>query len=109
MKKFIKKFLNWIIKIIISSFKKFNIGRYIIDQFTQNVSNIIIEIPNKNLNLKFYSPNRLNNFRINTFFTKEPETINWIDNFEEDTIFFDIGANIGLYSCYAAKKKNCKV
>tara|TARA_B110000438_G_C15726719_1_gene612348 strand:+ start:140 stop:991 length:852 start_codon:yes stop_codon:yes gene_type:complete len=109
LKKFIKKCLNWIIKIIISSFKKFNIGRYIIDQFIYNVSKIIIEIPNKNLNLKFYSPNRLNNFRINTFFTKEPETINWIDNFEKDTIFFDIGANIGLYSCYAAKKKNCRV
>jgi len=38
-----------------------------------------------------------------TFYTKEPETINWIKNFEKNSIFFDIGANIGIYSLFAAK------
>ncbi len=48
-------------------------------------------------------------WRIETFFTKEPETLEWIDNFEKkkDLIFWDIGANIGLYSIYnALKNKN---
>ena len=35
---------------------------------------------------------------------KEPETIDWINNFERDDVIFDIGANIGLYSIYAAIK-----
>lgn len=37
-------------------------------------------------------------------FTKEPETIDWIDSFQESEVFFDVGANIGLYSVYAAMK-----
>ena len=52
--------------------------------------------------INFYAPNTLINWRIDTFFTKEPDTLNWIDNFEdkENLIFWDIGANIGLYSIY---------
>ena len=39
-------------------------------------------------------------------FTKEPETLEWIDGFDKkDKItFWDVGANIGLYSVYAATK-----
>ena len=54
--------------------------------------------------LFFYTPNNLVKWRVKTFFTKEPDTLKWIDNFKEDEIFWDIGANIGLYSLYAAKK-----
>lgn len=39
-----------------------------------------------------------------TFFSKEPETIKWINTFEKDSNFLDIGANIGIYSLYAASK-----
>ena len=109
MKNLFKKLLKKIIEIIINLLRQFNAGRYVLDQFNNNISNIIISVPNKKSNLKFYSPNRLNHYRINTFFTKEPETLNWIDNFEQNSVFYDIGANIGLYSCYAAEKKNCKV
>lgn len=39
----------------------------------------------------------------------EPETIRWVDSFDEDSVFWDIGANIGIYSLYASKvKKNIK-
>ena len=39
---------------------------------------------------------------------KEPETIEWIDSFDQSKkiIFWDIGANIGIYSVYAATKFN---
>ena len=33
--------------------------------------------------IKFFSPNQLIDWRIETFFTKEPETLEWIDNFEK--------------------------
>jgi FkbM family methyltransferase len=33
---------------------------------------------------------------------KEPETIEWIDSFNSNDIFVDIGANVGNYSLYAA-------
>ncbi len=57
----------------------------------------------------FINKNTITNYRIDTFFTKEPETINWINNFKSNSNFWDIGANIGLYSIYSAKVKNCKV
>ena len=47
--------------------------------------------------------------RIRTFTTKEPETLNWIDGFKHGSVLWDIGANIGLYSLYAAKTRDCKV
>ena len=42
--------------------------------------------------------------RAKTFLTKEPDTIEWIEKFNEKDVFLDVGANIGIYSLYAAKK-----
>ena len=57
----------------------------------------------------FAVPNGLCRHRADTFSYKEPETLAWINKFREESIFWDIGANIGLYSIYAAKKKACRV
>lgn len=57
----------------------------------------------------FHVPNSLIQWRVNSFYEKEPETIDWINSFEKDSIFWDIGSNIGLYSIYAAKQKDAKV
>jgi FkbM family methyltransferase len=63
--------------------------------------------------IKFFSPNYLIEWRVRTIFDKEPETIDWINNFtinkNNKTIFWDIGANIGLYSLYAAIKFKKKI
>jgi|TARA_R110000796_G_scaffold98114_4_gene205518 FkbM family methyltransferase len=40
--------------------------------------------------------------RVDRMLSKEPETINWINNFKKDSVFFDIGANIGIYTLYSA-------
>ena len=43
--------------------------------------------------------------RARTFYTKEPEMIEWINrlsNNNESFVFYDIGANIGIYSLYTA-------
>ena len=43
---------------------------------------------------------------VKSFYLKEPETLDWIDNFiyKKNLIFWDIGANIGLYSIYNSLK-----
>jgi len=43
-------------------------------------------------------------WRINTLWGKEPETIAWIQTFKDKSIFWDIGANIGLYSLFCAHR-----
>lgn len=52
--------------------------------------------------LRFHTPSRLSLWRAETLFTKEPATISWIDGFTTGDVFWDIGANIGVYSLYAA-------
>ena len=61
--------------------------------------------------VKFFAPNNLIRWRIATYYSKEPETLEWINNFsKKNIIFWDIGGNIGLYSIYAAlTHKNIKV
>ena len=54
--------------------------------------------------LKFWSFGSTSEFRVRTLLTKEPETIAWIESFKFDGIFWDIGANIGSYTLYAALK-----
>jgi FkbM family methyltransferase len=42
--------------------------------------------------------------RAETYLSKEPETLDWLEsNLSEKDVLFDVGANIGLYSLYAAK------
>ena len=51
-------------------------------------------------------------WRVETYATKEPDTIEWINLFfQQGDVIYDIGANIGQYSLYAAKrlKGNCKI
>ena len=59
-----------------------------------------------NNDVYFFTPNQLITWRVDTLFSTEPETIEWIDSFEkkDDLIFWDIGANIGLYSIYNSIK-----
>ncbi len=78
------------------------------------------DLINLNLNIKkklldkeiiFFAPNLIIKWRVDTLLSKEPNTLSWIDNFQNNKkIFWDIGANIGLYSIYAAlKHSNIKV
>lgn len=109
MKKIFKSLINIFIRFFVAMLAKINLGRYILDIINKNIIERKKTVVCKDLKLNFYVPNRLSYFRVNTFHSKEPETLEWIENFEKESIFWDVGANIGLYSCYAAKKKNCKV
>ena len=74
-------------------------------EFIDNDSYKKIKILDRDV--KFFVPNYITNWLIDEFYTKEPETLEWIDSFEKEEnkiIFWDIGANIGVYSIYAALK-----
>lgn len=59
--------------------------------------------------IRFVESNRLSTKRVQTLFTKEPTTIPWLESFQRDELFLDIGANVGMYSVYAAIVSGAKV
>ena len=73
------------------------------DSFTFNVGNKNILFAN-NRGQKTYIKNRMDRM-----LSKEPETISWINAFDKNSVFFDIGANIGIYTLYSAILKQNKV
>ena len=53
--------------------------------------------------LKFVISNEIEKMRIDKFFSKEPETLSWLDKtITPSSVLYDVGANIGQYSLYAA-------
>ena len=64
-----------------------------------------------NEKLKFHTASDLESYRVTSIYDKEPETIEWIKFWSERTngVFYDIGANIGIYSLYAAHLSNVEV
>ncbi|MBL6989655.1 MAG: FkbM family methyltransferase [Bacteriovoracaceae bacterium] len=53
---------------------------------------------------KFLATNKLLYYRAITLFTKEPETIQWLEGQGENKVLFDVGANVGVYTIFAAKR-----
>ena len=97
------------IKKILYISRSSNIFRKILDIIIEENSQNLRKIITRNSYLLFYETNSLTKYRIDTFFQKEPETLEWIDGFKKKSEFWDVGANIGLYSIYAAKTKSCNV
>jgi|SoimicMinimDraft_17_1059745.scaffolds.fasta_scaffold09570_1 FkbM family methyltransferase len=54
--------------------------------------------------LIFNLPNRHVQWRVETMYTKEPDTVEWIRSLPAGEVFYDVGANIGLYTMLAAKQ-----
>jgi FkbM family methyltransferase len=75
--------------------------------FTTYILSRKISIKDKNNNTLFTVRNwgGSTKSRAKKIYFKEPETIKYIDNFVKNSTFFDIGANIGIFTMYAAAKK----
>ena len=105
MKNKIKKFLAFLFHL----FSKIPIIPRILDLVIQNQLEKSELVEHAGIQLRFASSNTMAHDRNRTFSIKEPETLEWIDNIPKHSLFWDIGANVGLYSCYAARKTGCKV
>lgn len=65
----------------------------------------------RGLNIRLQTASAAEHFRAATYASKEPETLEWLDEeLRERDVFMDVGANVGLYSLYAAlKEPRCRV
>lgn len=66
-------------------------------------------VDHEGVKLVFATPNVATAWRVDTLFTKEPDTIEWIAGFAADDVLLDIGANVGMYSLWAAKTRGIEV
>jgi FkbM family methyltransferase len=109
MKKAIKAILKRLIQSGVAILGKTVAGRYLFARISESSRERVRRVHHAGVNLSFSIPNDLNGYRADTFATKEPETLEWIDAMPERSVVWDVGANVGLYSCYAAKRRDCRV
>ena len=64
-------------------------------------------INSRGLRFKISCNNWITKYRARTFNDKEPEMLDWMDeNLLDEDVFFDVGANVGIYSVYAALRNS---
>jgi FkbM family methyltransferase len=85
------------------------IGRVLFAQAVDNAMSRTLRVTHGGTELRFAVPNEVAEARARTFSTQEPETLHWIDAMPEGAVLWDVGANVGLYSCYAARARGCRV
>ncbi len=105
---FLVKFIRTLAKVIIVMFR-LNSNNRLYVEIQQMLDPVIkVKLPN-NEKLIFSTGHGRLVWRAQTLLTEEKLMVEWIDSFKKDDIFFDVGANIGGYSLYAAKTKGVKV
>ena len=117
LKSFIKSVLFFPIGVCYITFKLYDkilsnifpqlkgVGRQL---FINHIDNDVQLTKHGSVRFKLYTPNHICNFRHQTFSTKEPEILEWIEEYGGG-VFFDIGANIGIYSLFYTQAKQGNV
>jgi len=109
MKRLIKVIIKRVCFIFVVLLNSIKIGRFINNEIINSTMQLRKSVIHNGCTLDLVTPNLINHYRADSFSTKEPETLEWIDSIPVESVFWDIGANVGLYSCYAAKKRRCEV
>jgi len=71
--------------------------------------NPVYSVSTKNGNINFRCVSETVRIRAREMLLREPETLEWIDSFGSDEIFWDVGSNIGVFSLYAAVTRGVRV
>lgn len=105
----LKRLARFVLDLLVRATEKTALGERFQDRVVTRAMMKTSPVRHGDLALEFAVPSRLSRWRVATFSTKEPETLEWIDAIPKESVVWDIGANIGLYSVYAAKQRHCKV
>lgn len=67
------------------------------------------ELVHQGVKVIYATPSAFTKWRVDSLFQKEPITIEWIAGFAAGEVLVDIGANVGMYTVWAAKTRQVKV
>ena len=70
---------------------------------------VTIKDPVTSKTINYSVSNNTTLWRAQSLFEKEPITIKWIRSFKKNSVFYDVGANIGIYSIFAGYVSDVKV
>jgi FkbM family methyltransferase len=96
-------------KVVLTGLTKFRAGRFLYQQFLEVGMNVNVTVNHCGVKMSFSAPNSLTNYRCESFSEKEPETLTWLESMPKGAVLWDVGANVGLYSIYAAMKVKARV
>jgi len=68
---------------------------------------IVVDTPHGKI--RFLNHSRVSCWRARTIMTKEPDSMRWIDAMVPGSVFWDIGANVGVLTLYAATRGDLQV
>lgn len=100
----VRKLILFILKLSYIFLSKLPRGRFILSEFLEYQVSRSTKVDNPEGEITFLTPNWLTFYRANTLFSKEPETISWIRSMSTTDLLWDIGANVGTYSIFAARR-----
>ena len=66
-------------------------------------------VEHEGVTMRFVTPSMLTLWRVNSIRTKEPWTLEWIAGFSPGDILLDCGANVGMYTIWAAMTRKARV
>jgi FkbM family methyltransferase len=67
------------------------------------------EVSHEGTRVRYVTPSSVLKWRVDSLFEKEPCTIEWIARFAPGEVLVDVGANVGMYTIWAAKTRGVRV
>jgi FkbM family methyltransferase len=109
MKKVIKNIVQVWLREIVRVLNATTYGRYAYQQLIEASVSSSTVVRHGEITMKFSTPTALCRYRADSFSSKEPDTLSWLERIPEGDVLWDVGANVGLYSIYAARRVKARV